>query len=188
VAVDISPALAADSTSGVTAMPDLIDLEELYRAHARDLYRFALFLSGRHDQAEDLVSETFIRLWNARCRVDLATVRGYLFTIARNLHLQQQRQLRRGAELDPQVPDREPGPEQQAGARDELRAVLASLQTLPEIDRAALLMRANDELSYAEIASALGIPEVSARVKVHRARLALAQMVPSATHPPKEKS
>ena len=38
-------------------------------------------------------------------------------------------------------------------------------------------MRANDELSYAEIAAALGIAEVSARVRVHRARLALAQMM-----------
>lgn len=169
-------------------MPDLIDLEQLYRGHARDLYRFALFLSGRHDQAEDLVSETFIRLWNARGRVDLATVRAYLFTIARNLYIQQQRHRRRGADLDDRLPDSAPGPEQQAGGRDELRAVLAALQTLPEIDRAALLMRANDELSYAEIASALGIPEVSARVKVHRARLALAQMVPSAAPAPKERS
>lgn len=164
-------------------MTALIDLEGLYRAHARDLYRFALFLSGRHDQAEDLVSETFIRLWNARSRVDLATVRGYLFTIARNLYLQQQRQRRHGADLDEEVADPEPGPDRHAGGRDELRAVLAALQRLPEVDRAALLMRANDELSYAEIAAALGITEVTARVKVHRARLALAEMGLAATAP-----
>ena len=98
-------------------MGALIDLEELYRAHARDLYRFALLLSGRHDQAEDLVSETFIRLWNARQRVDLTTVRAYLFAIARNLYLQQLRQKRRGADLDLDVPDPEPGPERQARTR-----------------------------------------------------------------------
>lgn len=160
-------------------MAALIDLEGLYRAHARDLYRFALLLSGRHDQAEDLVSETFIRIWNARQRVDLTTVRAYLFTIARNLYLQQLRQKRRGTELDIDVPDPEPGPERQTGARHELRAVFAALQQLPELDRAALLMRANDEMSYAEIAAALGIAEVSARVKVHRARLALGQLVPA---------
>ena len=160
-------------------MGALIDLEGLYRAHARDLYRFALLLSGRHDQAEDLVSETFIRLWNARQRVDLTTVRAYLFTIARNLYLQQLRQKRRGADLDLDVPDPEPGPDRQAWARHELRVVLAALQQLPELDRAALLMRANDEMSYAEIGAALGIAEVSARVKVHRARLALAQLVPA---------
>lgn len=157
----------------------LIDFEGLYRAHARDVYRFALFLSGRPDQADDLVSETFIRLWNARQRLDLATVRGYLFTIARNLYLQQQRSRGRRADLDEDVADPDPGPEQQAGARDQLRVVLAALQTLPEVDRAALLMRADEELSYAEIGAALGISEVLARVKVHRARLALAQRLPA---------
>ena len=159
-------------------MPALIDFEGLYQAHAKDVHRFALFLSGRHDQADDIVSETFIRLWSARSRVDLATVRSYLFTIARNLYLQQQRHRRRGVALDAGVVDRQPGPEQQAGARDDLRAVLTALQALPEVDRAALLMRADDELSYAEIAAALGISEVSARVKVHRDRLALANRVP----------
>lgn len=79
-----------------------------------------------------------------------------------------------------------PGPEQQAGARDRLRAVLAALQSLPEVDRAALLMRADDELSYAEIGAALGISEVLARVKVHRARLALTQMVLASAPAPKE--
>ena len=81
-------------------MPALIDFEGLYQAHAKDVHRFALFLSGRHDQADDIVSETFIRLWSARSRVDLATVRSYLFTIARNLYLQQQRHRRRGVALD----------------------------------------------------------------------------------------
>lgn len=164
----------------------LIDFEGLYRAHARDVYRFALFLSGRPDQADDLVSETFIRLWNARPRLDLTTVRGYLFTITRNLYLQQLRGRARSASLDDEVMDPEPGPEQQAGARDQLRVVLAALQTLPEIDRAALLMRADEELSYAEIGAALGISEVLARVKVHRARLALAGRVPGALAKAKE--
>jgi RNA polymerase sigma-70 factor (ECF subfamily) len=45
---------------------------------------------------------------------------------------------------------------------------------LPEIDRAALLMRANDGLAYEEIARALGISLAAAKVKVHRARLRLA--------------
>jgi RNA polymerase sigma factor (sigma-70 family) len=127
VAVDIIPArAAAQDSSRAESMGALIDLEGLYRAHARDLYRFALLLSGRHDQAEDLVSETFIRLWNARQRVDLTTVRAYLFTIARNLHLQQLRQKRRGADLDLDVPDPEPGPDRQAGARHELEAVLGA--------------------------------------------------------------
>jgi len=145
-----------------------------------------LFLSGQPDLADDIASETFIRTWHARARLDPTTVRGYLFAMARNLYLQQRRHAGRGVELDERVMDREPGPEQQAGSREALRAVLAALQTLPELDRAALPMRAADELSYAEIAAALGISAVSARIKVHRAQLALARLVPSAAPASKE--
>jgi RNA polymerase sigma-70 factor (ECF subfamily) len=48
--------------------------------------------------------------------------------------------------------------------------MLARLQSVPEIDRAALLMRAFHDLPYEEIAAALGISVASAKVKVHRAR------------------
>jgi len=153
----------------------MIDVAGLYRAHSADLHRFLLFLSGDPALADDLVAETFIRLWNARTRVDLATVRGYLFTIARNLLLQERRRHRPTAALDVALADRGPGPETLALARGELRATLAALQTLPEIDRAALLMRADDGLSYEEIAAALGLSAGAARVKVHRARLRLAE-------------
>jgi RNA polymerase sigma-70 factor, ECF subfamily len=57
----------------------------------------------------------------------------------------------------------------------EVRAVLAALQQLPEMDRTVLLMRALDEMPYEEIAETLGIPVVTAKVKVHRARLKLMQ-------------
>ena len=147
---------------------------ELYRAHAADVRRFALFLSGDSSLADDLVSETFIRMWNARARVDLTTVKAYLFAIARNLYLQHCRHESRRAEIDDRLADSGPGPHERAHARGELDAVMAVLQALPEVDRAAVLMRAEDELSYAEIAKALGISEVAAKVKVHRARLKLA--------------
>lgn len=154
----------------------MIDFSGLYQAHAADVHRFALFLSGDRELAEDLVSETFIRLWHARARVELATVRAYLFAIARNLYLQQLRRVRARAPLDESWADERPGPADRALARDQLEATLAALQTLPEIDRAALLMRADDELPYEEIAAALGLTTAAARVKVHRARLKLAQL------------
>jgi RNA polymerase sigma factor (sigma-70 family) len=68
-----------------------IDVAELYRTYSADVHRFALYLSGEPAMAEDLVSETFARLWHARARVDLSTVKAYLFTIARNLYLQELR-------------------------------------------------------------------------------------------------
>jgi len=50
---------------------------------------------------------------------------------------------------------------------------MQKLQTLPEPDRAALLMRALNEMPYEEIARALGLSLTAVKVKVHRARLAL---------------
>jgi len=44
----------------------MIGFHELYERHAGDVYRFALFLTGNAALADDLVSETFVRAWNAR--------------------------------------------------------------------------------------------------------------------------
>jgi RNA polymerase sigma-70 factor, ECF subfamily len=154
---------------------NVIDFSELYRTHASDVHRFALFLSGDPALADDILSETFIRLWHARDRVDLTTVRGYLLTIARNLFLADRRHARRMIELDEGARDTRPDPERRVHAHLELAAVLAALQTLPEIDRAAVLLRAEEGMSYDEVAAALGISPGAARVKVHRARLRLAE-------------
>ena len=113
---------------------NVVDFSELYRTHAGDVYRFALFLSGDAAVAEDIVSETFIRLWNARGRVDLTTVKGYLLAIARNLFLAERRHARRMTTLDERVHDNRPDPERCAHSHIELQAALAALQTLPEID------------------------------------------------------
>jgi RNA polymerase sigma-70 factor (ECF subfamily) len=153
----------------------VIDFSELYRTHAGDVHRFALFLSGDPALADDILSETFIRLWHARDRVDLTTVKGYLLAIARNLFLADRRRARRMTTLDERARDTGPGPERRAHAHLELQAVLAALQTLPEIDRAAVLLRAEEGLSYDEVGAALAISPVAARVKVYRARLKLAE-------------
>ena len=152
----------------------MLDFEALYARYARDVYRFALSLSGRRADAEDIVSETFIRVWTARDRVEIATVKGYLLTIARNLYLQQLRHSQRHDELDEQLADGAPGPAATAEGRGVLDAVLGALQQLPEVDRAALLLRAQEGLAYEEIAAALGLTISAAKVKVHRARVKLA--------------
>jgi RNA polymerase sigma-70 factor (ECF subfamily) len=161
------------STSG--GDPTLIEFSSLYRAYARDVHRFALFLSGDASLADDIVSETFVRAWHARSRLDLVTVKAYLFAIARNLYLQQRQRANRLGPLDDRVPDPSPGPHDRMRARLELDTALAALRQLPEIDRAAVLMRADDEMPYEEIARVLGISVSSAKVKVHRARLKLAE-------------
>jgi RNA polymerase sigma-70 factor (ECF subfamily) len=153
----------------------LVDFGALYLAHSRDLRRFALYLSGDPAAADDLVSEAFVRAWTARERVEMGTVRGYLFAIVRNLFLKQRRREHREVPLDQQLADGRPGPDERAGDQRNLRIVLAALALLPEIDRAAVLMRADEGIPYEEIGAALGISTVAAKVKVHRARLKLAE-------------
>jgi len=148
----------------------------LYKKYAPDVYHFALYLSGERGEAEDITSETFVRVWASSEPIRVATVKGYLFTIARNLYLQGLRKKSRQVALDEDLRDPQASPHAQAEQKEELRAVLARLQKLPEIDRAALLMRAFDETPYEEIAQALGISLAAVKVKIHRARLALADL------------
>ena len=157
-----------------TATP-LTDFARLYRDHVADVHRFAVYLCGDPPLADDLVSEAFVRVWTARERVELTTVRAYLFAIVRNLFLQHLRYQRRRAPLDERLVDRRPDPEARTNDQRRLQTVLTALHALPEIDRAAVLMRANGELPYEEIAAALRISVAAARVKVHRARLRLAE-------------
>lgn len=154
----------------------MTSFHDLYESYARDVYRFALYLSGDPALAEDVTSETFIRVWRSPEPVRLATVKAYLLTIARNLCLMERRRTVRREALDEQLPDTRRSALQSAEAKDDLARVLRALQQFPEADRAALLMRANDGLAYEEIAAALGLPVATVKVKVHRTRMKLAQI------------
>src|SRR5262245_34759675 len=154
-----------------------MDFDTLYQRYARDVYRFALYLSGRPDEADDITAETFVRAWTSRQPIRVGTVKAYLFMIARNLYRAGLRERGRTAELEETIRDPRPRPDTSAADRLALRDVLARMQTLPEIDRTVLLMRAHDDLSYEEIAAAVGISVAAAKVKVHRARARLAAAV-----------
>jgi RNA polymerase sigma-70 factor, ECF subfamily len=147
---------------------------ELYQRYGPDVYRYVFYLSGNAAIAEDIASETFLRVWSSERPVHLASVKAYLLAIARNLYLHELRRRGRITELDPEIlPDS--SFTRDAESRAELRAVLAELQQWPEASRSALLLRAVDGLPYEEIAPMLGISVSAAKVKVHRARLRLAE-------------
>jgi len=151
----------------------LVDFHSLFERYSRDVYRFALYLSGDPSLAEEIAQETFVRAWVTPDEIRGGTVKGYLLTIARHLFLAVGRRRGRQVALDAATPDPQPSPEAVASGRLELAAVLEALQSLPEIDRAALLMHAQDDLPYAEIARALGLSLTAVKVRVHRARLKL---------------
>lgn len=154
----------------------MTDIESLYKHYAPDVRRFVLFLSGDAVIADEITSDTFMAAWLASERIRQPTVKSYLFAIARNLYRDMQRRQERHAELDEHMTDKRVDAQMQMEQSAEVRAVLAALRQLPEIDRTALLMRALDEMPYEEIAQTLGIPVVTAKVKVYRARLKLMQI------------
>ena len=152
------------------------DLGALYRQYAPDVFRFALHLCRDRHQAEDLTSETFVRAWTAPEPIRSATVKGYLFTIARNLWLQGLRRSRRHVEVEDTLVDRAPGPAEMAEAATRLERLLTRLEQVPEVNRTALWLRAVEGLSYEEIAQALEVSVAAVKVKIHRARRALLEI------------
>jgi RNA polymerase sigma factor (sigma-70 family) len=150
-----------------------MDLTSLYQTYSADVFRFALYLSGNRAEAEDITAETFVRVWTSSEPVRVATVKGYLFTVARNLFLQQRRRESRRADLDNNLPDPGADAHWAAERRAEWEAVVAGLSALREMDRAALLMSALDGTPYDEISRVLGISLSAVKSKIHRARLAL---------------
>jgi RNA polymerase sigma-70 factor (ECF subfamily) len=148
----------------------MMTFEQLYRTYFEDVHRFAFWLSGNRSEADDLASETFIRAWSRRSRLQTETLKGYLLVITRNTFLDLRRRTRKREELSEEWPDTAPDPHRRAAARIELERVRRELAKLPETDRAALVLRTEQSLSYAEIARVLGISVGAARVRVHRAR------------------
>jgi RNA polymerase sigma-70 factor, ECF subfamily len=98
------------------------------------------------------------------------------------LYLHDLRHSGRNRDLDPESPAGM-SLARDAESREELRQVLAELQLFPELDRSALLLRAEHGLAYEEIAVALGISVAAAKVKVHRARVRLAERFPRSAKP-----
>jgi len=154
----------------------MTDFHSLYQSYAPQVHRFALFLCGDPALADDITSETFVRAWTGRGKIRESTVKAYLFTIARNLYRDHLRRERRNTELEDSIPDSSPSLAARTEQKAELNAVLEALKQLPEVDRAALLMRAQQEMPYEEIAQALELPVTTVKVKVHRARLKLMQV------------
>lgn len=149
--------------------------EEIYRTYSEDVYRFSHWLCGDPVEAEDIVSETFLRLWGSRDSLQVATMKAYLLTIARNVYVSQRRRSKRYEPLTDSPHDSSPSPDEEAETKDELRVMKSAIAELPEGERTAFLLRTQSGLSYEEIARALGIGISAAKVRVHRSRIKLAE-------------
>ena len=160
-----------------------MDLHALYVKYAADVHRFALYLCGNPALADDLTSETFLRAWSSSSPIREASVKAYLFTIVRHAYLSELRRSSRHTELSDAIASPAPGQDVRFESEAALDTVLRALRTLPEVERAALLMRTQSGMSYAEIAEILQLSAANAKVKVHRARLKLAALIPERVLP-----
>jgi RNA polymerase sigma-70 factor (ECF subfamily) len=153
-----------------------VSLSDLYRQHAPGLYRFALRLTGDPAAAEDLVAETFVVAVAGGGPAEPPSACAFLFGTLRNLALHGRRTAARRPAAAAALLDELASPidlERTTAARHALAAALQDLQALPEETRAALLLRA-EGLPYEAVAALLGTSAGAAKVRVHRARVALA--------------
>jgi RNA polymerase sigma-70 factor (ECF subfamily) len=148
----------------------MLNFQDLYESYATEVYRFAFWLAGDGFEAEDITSETFVRAWASSSPIRTETLKAYLFTIARNVYLERLRKRKREVALQDTHFDPAPGPGKLVESRLEIQRVQRILQTLPESDRAAFVLRVQHELPYAEIARVLALSVSAAKVKVHRIR------------------
>lgn len=152
------------------------EFHDLYARYAGDVHRFATYLTGDPALADDITSETFLRAWTSASPIRHDTVKAYLFTIARHLVFAESRRAAKLHELEDTMPSAAPSQDTQHEQQAALARVLRGLRHLPAVDRAALLLRVRDGMSYEDIAAALDLSLSNVKVKVHRARLKLATL------------
>ncbi|MBQ9668236.1 MAG: sigma-70 family RNA polymerase sigma factor [Prevotella sp.] len=146
-----------------------------------ELYRLALRITLNSAEAEDVVQETMIKVWNRREQWDdIESIEAFCLTICRNQALDRLKRLDNqnatlGDEHDRADHSYEADPEEQTIQRDRLRLVRQLMDQLPEKQRSCMQLRDVEGKAYKEIAELLGISEQQVKVNIHRARQAVKQ-------------
>jgi RNA polymerase sigma factor (sigma-70 family) len=144
---------------------DLPPFQRLLEEHRVELYRFLVAAVGPQE-ADDCFQETFLSALRAYPSLrDASNLRGWLFTIATRKATDHWRSSARRPLPVERVPER-PAPERNDGDPEVWRAV----GELPPMQRAAVIHRYVADLSYAEIADALGCSEEAARANAYEGR------------------
>ena len=158
--------------------------EALYRDHLRDVYSYAYYRVRDHHDAEDLTEQAFLQAYRhfdrARRESDGRPLRPWLIRIAHNLaaNLYRDRSRRPTSNIEAIEPPSHPhDTERIVEGREELRAVIENLDTLPEDRREALIMRFALGMSNREIARALGRTDGATKVLIHRALKQLSEQM-----------
>ncbi len=135
-------------------------------------------LGGRAALAQDLAQESFLQLHRtAWGTLPPAEARFWLYRVARNFALNEVRKGQTRYRLLDRVVEvmrpRTRTPEEEYETKEKQQLILEILMKLPEDQRAALLLREQEQLSYREIGQVLDISESKVKVDIFRARTAL---------------
>jgi len=151
--------------------------------YQRKVYSFAHYLLSNREEAEDVTQEVLLRYWRHQPGVADESTGAWLLRVTRNACYDMLRRRRSAAvmgvetglddEAAEEVPSAEPGPESRAESADFRRRLLVALDQLGEPYKSVVLLREVQGLPHREIGEALGIPENTVRVHLHRGRLKL---------------
>lgn len=185
------------SVTGIEAGGELIEtsqrtFERLLRPHLRQLHRLAYHLTGGAQDAEDLLQDVLMKLFQRTDElssiVDLAP---WISRVMYNLYIDQRRRSRtrrfnftqpRVGELPEEdelhrVPSPAPGPEDDASVQLDIRRVDRALVALSDEHRIVVLLHDGEEYTMEEIASITGVPVGTVKSRLHRARDRLRQLL-----------
>jgi len=165
---------------------DQLAWEQIVGMYWRKVFNVAYKFVGKHDEAEDLTQDIFLKIFKALATFDRrANFQTWIISISRNLCIDHYRSVRKErqtiarevdtGDLQPASTDRGP---YQAAEHQDLRVLLRlALQKLPTTLRTAVVLRDLQELSYQEIADRLGLPEGTVKSRINRGRIELAHQL-----------
>ena len=165
---------------------DQLAWEQIVRQYWRKVFNVAYKFVGKHDEAEDLTQDIFLKIFKSLDTFDRrANFQTWLISISRNLCIDHYRSVRKEREtIDREVDTgelapatAEPGPVAALEQRDRVALLKQALSALPETLRTAVLMRDIQELSYQEIADKLRLPEGTVKSRINRGRTELARQI-----------
>jgi RNA polymerase sigma-70 factor (ECF subfamily) len=165
-----------EALMAAVARGDAAALSALYDRYERPTFNLILRLAGNRSMAEELMQETFSRVWT-RARLfqqEKGAFKGWLFTIALNLtrsELSRQRYRVRHVEAAEAeaVASPEAGPERLAQQAQESRRIAAALASLSPLLREIVVLKVYQHLKFQEIAVMTGTPEGTLKARFHRA-------------------
>jgi len=155
----------------------------------RKVFNVAYKFVGRHDEAEDLTQDVFLKVFKSLETFDRrANFQTWLISVSRNLCIDHYRSARKereainrdidASELTPASSDA--GPFAALEQRDRVMLLRQALAALPDTLRTAVVMRDIQQLSYQDIANKLRLPEGTVKSRINRGRAELARQIKKA--------